>query len=245
MTPARVRILVADYEETIITVLTGALRSEGYTVFTATGGEAACATADREQVHLVLVDLTMPDRSGMDVLKFMRDRVPAAKVILMTAYASAETAVEAMKLGALDYLIKPFSMDELKLQIRRAVGELALKQENRALRRAVEQTAVGDDLLGQDKAFLAAVDLARRLSDDDSTVLITGETGTGKELIARLLHRGSARRTGQFLAVNCAAIPESMLERELFGHEKGAFTGADQARPGLVEAAEDGTLLLD
>jgi DNA-binding NtrC family response regulator len=149
-----------------------------------------------------------------------------------------------MKLGALDYLIKPFSMDELRLQIRRAVAELALTSENRALRRAIEH---GDEqeIVGTDPGWLKSVDLARRVAADDSTVLITGETGTGKELVARLLHRENPGRTGPFIALNCAAVPESMLERELFGNEKGAYTGADASRPGFLEAAEDGTLLLD
>jgi len=245
MTPSRIRILVADDEPSIVSSLRDALVKEGYQVFTAGGGEEACTVAEREQVHIALVDLVMPDITGLDVMTRLKEKVPAARVIIMTAYATVETAVEVMKQGALDYLIKPFSMDELRMQIRRAAVETEMTNENLALRREVERRAESEDIVGEDPALLSAVGLARRVADSDSTVLILGETGTGKELIARLIHRNSAQGRGLFLAVNCGAIPENLLERELFGNERGAFTGADAARPGLLEAASDGTILLD
>jgi DNA-binding NtrC family response regulator len=236
---------VADDEPSIVSSLRDALAKEGYSVFTAAGGEEACETAEREQVHVALVDLVMQDLSGLEVMKRMKERMPAVRVIIMTAYATVETAVEVMKQGALDYLIKPFSMDELKMQIRRALNETALARENLVLKREIERRAPNEEFIGESPALKEALDLTARAAGSDTTVLILGETGTGKELIARALHRTSKRSEGPFIAINCGAIPESLLERELFGHEKGSFTGADSTRPGLLEAASDGTLFLD
>ena len=241
---ATARILVADDEATITGMLGRILKAEGHEVVTASGGIEACEAAEREQVNLALVDLTMPDRSGIEVLKALRERVPDCRVIIMTAYASAETAVEAMKLGALDYLIKPIATDELRLQVRRAATELALAQENRALRGELDRLGAGAEIVGDSPGLKSALDLVQRVAEAPSPVLVLGETGTGKELVARALHRASGRR-GPFLALNCGALAETLLERELFGHEKGAFTGADSASPGLLEAAADGTILLD
>ncbi len=246
MTPTGARLLIADDEPGILSLLKRILSAEGHEVQTAPGGLAAIDLARREQPHLMLVDLTMPDRSGLDVLKAVRESSPETKVIIMTAYASAETAVEAMKLGALDYLIKPIATDELKLQVGRALNELALVRENRSLRDALQRAAPEDTMIGESPALRRVLGEAEQIGASDSTVLIEGETGTGKELVARLLHRvGDGRRRGPFLAVNCGALTEALLERELFGHEKGAFTGADQPGPGLLEAAGDGTLFLD
>jgi len=238
------RILIADDEKSIRSGLESILSAEGYEVFTVPGGATAVETAEREGVHLALVDLTMPDLSGIEVLKRMKKRLPDVRVIIITAYASAETAVQAMKLGALDYLIKPFASDELKLQVKRALKEMAVERENEALRLQVARDA-GNEMVGKDSGFLSSVAMARRAAKDTVTVLITGETGTGKELVAREVHRASRRSAGPFLALNCAAVPDTMMERELFGHEKGAFTGADMMRPGLIEATADGTLFLD
>jgi DNA-binding NtrC family response regulator len=244
-TPAGARILVADDEPSIVSLLSRILTAEGHTVVTAAGGEEACAVALREQPHLVLVDLTMPDRSGLDVLRTVKERSPGTTVIIMTAYASAESAVEAMKQGALDYLIKPIATDELKIQVRRALAESAMARENRALKEELGRLAPEETIIGQSAALRAVLDMVGKVAGSDATVLVTGETGTGKELVARAIHRGSAQRAGPFLAVNCGALSEGVLERELFGHEKGAFTGADTTRPGLLEAAADGTMLLD
>jgi DNA-binding NtrC family response regulator len=245
MTVPTMRILVADDEAHLVDIQSRVLREEGYTVFSAAGGREACALAEQEQVHLVLVDLTMPGCSGLEVLAFIKERCPETRVVIMTAFATAETAVEAMKQGALDYLIKPFSLDELKLHVRRAAGELALARENRLLRREAAGRGAGSAMVGRHPALLAARELARKAADEPSTVLITGESGTGKELIARLLHDEARSRSGAFVAINCAAVPETLLERELFGHERGAFTGADAAGDGLLHAADGGTLFLD
>jgi len=245
MTPESARILVVDDEPNITGLLMKVLHDEGYGVVAASGGREGLAVADRELVHLALVDLTMPDLSGLEVLRGLKEREPAMPVIIMTAYATAETAIEAMKQGALDYLIKPFSMDELKLQIRRALEELGTVRELTALRSEIRRRGWDDAIVGESPVIREALAMAAKVADAETTVLVTGETGTGKELVARALHAGGRRREGPFLAINCSAIPESLLERELFGHEKGAYTGADVSRPGLLEAASDGTLFLD
>jgi DNA-binding NtrC family response regulator len=245
MTPESARILVVDDEPNITGLLMKVLHDEGYSVVAASGGREGIAIADRELVHLALVDLTMPDCSGLEVLKALKEREPGMPVIIMTAYAPAETAVEAMKQGALDYLIKPFSMDELKLQLRRALEELGTVRELTALRSEMRRRGFDDAIVGEDARLRAVLATTAQVADADTTVLVTGETGTGKELVARALHAGGRRRTNPFLAVNCSAIAESLLERELFGHEKGAYTGADTSRPGLLEACSDGTLFLD
>ncbi len=244
MIASRVCILVADDEESIRSYVKDALGDEGYRITTASGGREALEAAEKEDFHLVLLDMVMPDLSGIEVLRKLKEKSPAARVIIMTAFGTIETAVESMREGAVDYLTKPVALEELKFRVRRAVREVSLAQENRALRRQVESGS-GVQLLGHAPAFLAALGTARKVAGSDATVLVTGETGTGKELVARMIHLESSRREGPFLAVNCAAMPESLLERELFGHEKGAFTGADSQRPGLLEAAADGTLLLD
>ena len=236
---------MADDEPSIVSSLRDALTKEGYSVFTAAGGEEACETAEREQVHVALVDLVMQDLSGLEVMKRIREKIPSTRVVIMTAYATVETAVEVMKQGALDYLIKPFSMDELKMQIRRALNETALARENLVLKREIERRVPTEEFIGESPALKEALDLTGRAAGSDTTVLILGETGTGKELIARALHRASKRSDGPFIAINCGAIPEGLLERELFGHDKGSFTGADSTRPGLLEAASEGTLFLD
>ncbi len=245
MTLSSARILVADDEPSITSYLKDVLTEEGYHVVTASGGVEACEIAEREQVHLALVDLVMQDISGLEVLKRIKEHLPSTRVIIMTAYGTVETAVDAMKQGALDYLIKPFSNDELKLQLRRALSEVALTRENRVLKREVKRHAPGEDMIGKSQAIREVKDLIQKVADGNTTVLVLGETGTGKELVVRALHRQSSRRMGPFLAVNCSALPEALLERELFGHERGAFTGADSMQPGLLEAADDGTLFLD
>lgn len=239
------RVLVVDDEKNIVSYLKDVLVEEGYSVFTAGGGTEALALAEKEQPHLAMVDMVMKDMSGLEVLKGIRERAAGTRVIIMTAYATVETAVKAMKEGAIDYLIKPFSLDELKIQLKRASDEVAMASENRVLRHEVARNSGFGEIVGECPALLSALELARKTASSDATVLILGETGTGKELVARLIHRESHRSAGPFLAMNCGAVPESLLERELFGHEKGSFTGADAMRPGLLEAASDGTILLD
>ncbi len=245
MTPApRIRVLIADDEPDLVGILRRVLEEDGHLVHTAGGAREARELAERERPALVLADLTMPDGTGLDVLAFVRERVPEARVILMTAFASAETAVAAMRDGATDYLIKPFALDEVRTHVRRIAAETSLERENRALRREVELGRAEEELVGEAPALREALTLLRRIAPETAPVVIRGETGTGKELAARLIHRESGRR-GPFVAVNCGAIAETLLERELFGHERGAFTGADAAAPGLLEAAADGTLFLD
>ncbi len=244
MKPSGLRVLVADDEPAITSLLCKVLGDEGCEVTVATDGPGALAAADRCVPHLALLDLMMPGRTGLEVMRDLLGRQPALRVIIMTAYATAETAVNAMKVGALDYLIKPFALDELKAQVRRVGAELGLESENRVLRRELARHDPAPEPVGRHPDFLAALDLVRRVASGDVTVLITGETGSGKEVVARFLHRQS-RRPGPFLAVNCGALTESLLERELFGHDRGAFTGAEGGAPGLLEAAGDGTIFLD
>lgn len=245
MTPIEARILVADDEPSILSFVKKALSDEGYTVFTASDGREACETAEREQVHLALLDLIMPNMTGMEALKHIRERNPGTRIMIMTAFATTETAVEAMKEGALDYLIKPFALDEMKMHIRRALSELTLVRDNLALKHEVERRTGAPEIIGESPAIREVLATIARVSETMATVLIHGESGTGKELVARALHANSPRRDGPFIAINCGAIPETLLERELFGHEKGAFTGADRMSPGLLEAASEGTILLD
>jgi DNA-binding NtrC family response regulator len=229
----------------ILGYLRDALGDEGYAVTAVSGGVAAVEAAAREDPHLALLDLMMPDLGGLEVLKRLREEHPATRVLMMTANATVETALEAMKLGAVDYLIKPFALDELKLHVRRALREVSLTREVETLKREVARADGGRELLGDSPVMRAVRDLIARVAPEAAPVLVRGETGTGKELVARALHQDSPRGEGVFLAVNCGAMPETLLERELFGNERGAFTGADAARPGLVEAAADGTLFLD
>jgi DNA-binding NtrC family response regulator len=245
MTPIEGRILVADDEPSILSFVKKSLSDEGYTVFTASNGKEACETADREQVHLALLDLIMPNMTGLEALKQIKEQNPDTRVMIMTAFATAETAVEAMRQGALDYLIKPFSLEEMKMHVRRALSEMALVRDNLALKREVERRTGTPEITGESPAIREVLGMVARISGTMATVLVQGESGTGKELVARALHANSPRKDGPFIAINCGAIPETLLERELFGHEKGAFTGAEKMSPGLLEAASEGTILLD
>jgi DNA-binding NtrC family response regulator len=207
------------------------------------GREAAQILAERP-VDMVITDLMMPYFDGMEILEKAKLANPDCLVILITGYGTVESAVEAIKKGAWDYVQKPFEPDELLLIVQRAVEHLRLLQENRRLRRQVENCQ-GDELIGTSRNMAELKTLVGRVAPFDTTILIQGETGTGKELVARLIHRWSTRREQRFLPVNCAALPESLLESELFGHVQGAFTGAERDRPGLFEAVDKGTLFLD
>ena len=207
------------------------------------GREAADILAERP-MDMVITDLMMPYFDGMEILEKAKLANPDCLVILITGYGTVESAVEAIKKGAWDYVQKPFEPDELLLIVHRAVEHLRLLQENRRLRRQVENCQ-GDELIGTSRNMAELKTLVGRVAPFDTTILIQGETGTGKELVARLIHRWSTRREQRFLPVNCAALPESLLESELFGHVQGAFTGAERDRPGLFEAVDKGTLFLD
>ncbi len=234
------RILVIDDERVIREALQRVLEHNGYGVQTAAGIDAALELAP-DNFDFIITDLKLPGASGIDIIDHAGD-VP---VLVMTSYASVDSAVESMKRGALDYIAKPFDHDELLLQIERALNERRLSRQNAALKQDIERDYPITGMIGDGPAMRAVRERIGRVAPTDRTVLILGESGTGKELVARAIHEASPRASGPLIAVNCASIPESLVESELFGHEKGAFTGASTRRTGLVEAASGGTLFLD
>ena len=239
------RLLLVEDDADMLAILTRQLEAEGWTV-TATGESAvAIAALAREAFDVVLTDMVMGKVSGLDVLRAAQRHQPQARVILMTAFGSLETAIEAIRHGAYDYLTKPFKMVEVSVAVRRALEERRLRDENRRLREQIDQRRGVDALLGESASIQRVRDQIKDIAASDASVLLLGESGTGKELVARAIHADSARHRAPFVAVNCAAIPESLLESELFGHERGAFTGATHKRPGLFVEATGGTLFLD
>ena len=239
------RILVVDDEKSMRDFLSIMLKKEGYEVVTAENGGDALKTVQGEIFDLVISDVKMPELDGIDVLKAVKEVSPETVVIMITAFATTETAVEAMKLGAYDYIIKPFKVDELKLIIKKALEKHSLRKENILLRREIESRVGFENFIGKSEPMQRIFALIKQVADTKSTVLITGESGTGKELVAKALHFNSARKECPFVTVNCGALPETLLESELFGSMKGAFTGAVSNRQGLFEAANSGTLFLD
>jgi two-component system response regulator PilR (NtrC family) len=245
MRAPRARILVVDDEPSMREMLRIVLRRDGYDVAVAENGRHALAMLQREPFDLLLSDIRMPDISGVEVLRAAKDLNPDIVAFMMTAFASTETAVEAMRLGAVDYFTKPFSMDELRLKVRAQFETHRLKQENLLLKRALNARHELSGIIGRSAAMAKVFATIEMVAPTNSTVLIGGESGTGKELVARAIHHASLRRDRPFVAVNCGALPETLLESELFGHVRGAFTGADSNKKGLMEAAEGGTLFLD
>jgi len=241
----RPRILIVDDDPSVRESLKDLLMEENYKVGLADGGEAAIAQAQTRSWDLVLLDLKMPGMDGLETLGHLKKIIPDAEIIMMTAYATVDTAVHAMKEGAFDYLVKPFDPDEIELQIKKIVGHQELVLENILLRKKLEEKYQHDEIIGKSEAMQKIFELIERVAQTDSTVLITGESGTGKELIAQAVHANSPRCYNPFIAVNCGALPEALLESELFGYEKGAFTGADHTRKGRFELADAGTLFLD
>jgi DNA-binding NtrC family response regulator len=239
------RILVVDNDSDMVALLRRHLESDGWPVTAVTGGEDAQTALGREEYAVVLTDLIMEPVDGLAVLREAQRAQPRARVILMTAFGSLESAIDAMRLGAYDYLTKPFKLPELSLVVKRAVEDQQLREENRRLRAEVERRYSFDNILGRSKAMQAVFEQIRAVAETDAPVLLLGDSGSGKELVARAIHWHSGRRDKAFVAVNCAAIPETLLESELFGHEKGSFTGADRKRRGLFVEAQGGTLLLD
>jgi two-component system response regulator PilR (NtrC family) len=239
------RVLVADDERSMRELLSIVLRREGYEVLLAESGRDAVALLEAQPVDLVISDLRMPDMSGVDVLRAAKQIDPDMSAIVITAFASTDTAVEALRLGASDYLTKPFDVDELKLLVRRTLERRQLRQENVLLKRALGETHQFSSIIGRSPRMLALFRLIETIAPTTSTVLITGESGTGKELVARAIHYNSLRRGRPFVALNCGALPETLLESELFGHMRGAFTGAATNKKGLIEAAQQGTVFLD
>jgi two-component system, NtrC family, response regulator PilR len=239
------RILVVDDEPSMREMLRIVLRRDGYDVKLAANGTEAFAILQRERVDLLLSDIRMPDVSGVEVLRAAKKANPDLVAFMMTAFASTDTAVEAMRLGAVDYFTKPFDMDELRLKVRRHLEAFRLKQENVLLKRVLNTTHEFCNIIGRSDAMLEMFKMVETIAKTSSTVLITGESGTGKDLVARAVHYNSLRREHPFVALNCGGLPETLLESELFGHMKGAFTGADTHKKGLVEVAERGTIFLD
>ena len=241
----KARVLVVDDHPEMARLLCDQLADAGYEVEAADGGAAALAAARARLPDLVISDLRMEKVDGFDVLDGMRAIDPAVPVLIMTAYGAIDSAVEAIKRGAYQYFAKPFRLDEVLVFVERALGERRLRAENQALRRVAEERSSFASMVGRSDAARALFDLVERVAQSQAPVLIRGESGTGKELIARALHFHGPRKQGPFLPVNCTALPESLLESELFGHVKGAYTGATQARRGLFVEADGGTLFLD
>jgi DNA-binding NtrC family response regulator len=239
------RVLIVDDEEIVRESLGGWLEKDGYLVAAAPDGRSAVERMKGESWNVVLVDLKMPGMDGLQVLEEARKLQPDAAVIIMTAYATVDTAVTAMKLGAFDYLIKPFDPEELTLLMKKVVTQQNLLHENLVLRQALRKEHRFRDLVSKSPAMQRVFDLAQVAARSNSTILVLGESGTGKEVIARTIHEESPRAQGPFVAVSCAALTETLLESELFGHEKGAFTGAVARRKGKLEMAHGGTLFLD
>jgi len=239
------RVLVVDDEPAQLELVAGFLRRQGFEVTEAESGRAALARVEREPVDVILTDQKMPDLSGLELLEAARRITPEVGVLIMTAYGTIETAVSAIKAGATDYLTKPLDLDELLHRIHRIRERQRLLTENRELREALTERHRVEGIIGESGPMQEVLSLVRRVASSDATVLIRGESGTGKELIARAIHYASPRAEGPLVKVNCAALPDSLLESELFGHEKGAFTGAVNTRKGRFELAHGGTLFLD
>jgi len=242
---SKARVLIVDDEKSMRDLLSITLEKEGYDVETAAGGELAIEMLHRETVDAVITDLRMPKVDGLQVLRAAKEISPDVAVIVITAVASTETAVEAMKLGAYDYITKPFKLDEVNLIVRNALERKRLRDENLYLRRQLETQHRFENIIGKSNRIAEVFDTIRKIADSPSTAMVTGESGTGKELVARAIHFNSYRRDKPFMSVNCGAIPEGLMESELFGHVRGAFTGAVSNKVGLFSAAEGGTLFLD
>jgi len=238
-------ILVVDDLPALREMLSQSLASEGYRVATAGSGEEAVTRLEEQEFDVIVTDLVMPGLGGLDVLEKARLLDPRAAVILMTAYASLDTAIAALRRGACDYLEKPFTVGDLKLRVRRLLQYREMVWRERLLQRALHPRPSGHTLIGESGAIRAVRDQIARSAGTSSNVLITGESGVGKELVARAVHAASARRDRAFIALNCGAIPDTLLESQLFGHLRGAFTTAVQANPGLFVVANHGTLFLD
>ncbi|MFM2247356.1 MAG: acetoacetate metabolism regulatory protein AtoC, partial [Pseudomonadota bacterium] len=246
---SREPVLVVDDDLSMREFLRILLQHDGYDVDVAVSAEDALVKLDRRWPALVLSDLTMPGMSGIELLREVKSRGASRgrdiEVVVVTAYGSTATAVEAMKHGAADYVTKPFNNDELRLVVQRALGRQALEAENTRLKAALQERYHFGNLVGHAPAMQAVYELIRRVKDTRINCLILGESGTGKEMVARAIHHGGARGDHPFVAINCGAIPENLVESELFGHRKGAFTGAVGDKPGYLRAADRGTLFLD
>jgi DNA-binding NtrC family response regulator len=238
-------ILLVDDDAAFRHVMAGELRRLGHEVATAASGEEAAESARRQEPELVLLDLRLPGMDGLETLKALRSRHPSLEVIMLTGHGSIDSAIECVREGAFDYVTKPCPLDEITIRIQRAIERRALRQRASLLERALSPADPAASLLGESPEFRRMLHLAELVAARDSTVLISGETGSGKERVAILIHARSPRQSKPFVVVDCAALQESLLQSELFGHERGAFTGADKGKPGLFEVANGGTIFLD
>lgn len=245
MFQGQLKILVIDDDPSIRNMLAIVLKKSGFEVTCTESGKTALEKLKKESFDLVISDIKMPDISGIDLLKKIKVISPEIPVIMITAFASANDAVEAMKLGAEDYVTKPFSLDELKIIIDRAIYKTNIEKENIQLKSRLTDKEKFENIVGKNQKMLDIFDMVDTISKTDSSVLISGESGTGKELIAQAIHNKSERSGRKFVSINCGALPENLLESELFGHTKGAFTDAYKEKQGLFEAADRGTLFLD
>jgi len=243
----KARILVVDDEPAMREALYDWLKEDGYDVGLAEGGKEAVAMAGEKSWDVILLDLKMPGMDGLETLRRLKaeDVDTDAEILMMTAYATVDTAVQAMKEGAFDYLVKPFAPDEVEIQIKKIVAHRELVLENILLRQKLEERSEYDEIIGKSDSMQKVFNLISQVAPTDSTVLITGESGTGKELIAQAIHGNSQRCYMPFIAVSCGALPDTLLGSELFGYEKGAFTGAEYTKKGRFELADNGTLFLD
>jgi len=239
------KILVVDDEDSMCNFMEIMLSKDGYSVETTTSGGEAISLLKGKNYDLVIADLNMPEMSGIDVLRGIKSFKKEQEIIMMTAFASVDTAIEAMKLGAADYITKPFKVDEIKLAIEKSINRKKLLDENSSLKRRLQGDNSFDKFIGKSEVVVKLKKLAQRIATSDSTVMIRGESGTGKDLIARAIHHHSPRCGGPFVTINCAALPETLLESELFGYKKGAFTGAIKDKEGLFKVAGGGTFFLD
>ena len=239
------KILVADDEKSMRELLDIMLKKEGYKITLASNGEEVMKLIEKDIFDLALVDIRMPRQDGISVLKRIKAVSPETIVIMMTAYASADTAIKAMKEGAYDYITKPFKIDEIKIIIQNALEKKHLEHENLLLKKVVRDRYHFENLVGQSSKMLELYDLMEKVAPTKTNILITGESGTGKELVAKAIHYNSPRKDKPFVTLNCGAIPESLIESELFCHMKGAFTDAITTKKGLFEVADEGTLFLD
>ncbi len=239
------KIVIIDDEPAMVEVIVTLCREKGHQAFPFNQAQKAVEQLDAIQPHVVIADIRMETMSGFDVLRHVREHHRQTAVILITAYASVETAVEAMKMGAYDYVTKPFKIDELQMTVQRALDYQAAVRENVYLRKELRNKYKFENIIGTSRKMQLVYSLISKVADTDSTVLIQGESGTGKELVARGLHFNSNRQHHPFVAINCSALPENLLESELFGHKKGSFTGAVADKRGLFEEANLGTIFLD